>query len=98
MRISDWSSDVCSSDLPGGQDGEREQQHQPRRGASCLGLVFEEVHSGAGVTSHSAAQNSTFGAARTCSCCSAGISSNAAGAKLNMPATMLEGNTSRLLL
>src|SRR3546814_20551492 len=25
MRISDWSSDVCSSDLPGlGEDGERE--------------------------------------------------------------------------
>src|SRR3546814_6609708 len=40
MRISDWSSDVFSSDL---------QQHQPRRGASGLGLVFEEVHLRAGI-------------------------------------------------
>ena len=31
-------------------------------------------------------------------CWSAGISSNAAGANANMPATMLDGNTSRLLL
>ena len=43
-------------------------------------------------------QNCTFGAARTSACCSAGISSRVAGAKLNMPAKMLLGNTSRLLL
>lgn len=43
-------------------------------------------------------QNWTFGASRTCSIRSAGIASWTAGAKLNMPAMTLEGNTSRLLL
>ena len=35
---------------------------------------------------------------RTAACSSAGISSSAASEKPNMPATMLDGNTSRLLL
>src|SRR3546814_12912 len=30
MRISDWSSDVCSSDLAGHQYGGREARHKPR--------------------------------------------------------------------
>src|SRR3546814_6006131 len=38
MRISDWSSDVCSSDLDGDDDGEQRGEHgrslmQPRDGA-----------------------------------------------------------------
>src|SRR3546814_6893911 len=31
MRISDWSSDVCSSDLRGGSDAERHRIQQFRR-------------------------------------------------------------------
>src|SRR3546814_7597192 len=34
MRISDWSSDVCSSDLPG--DGRRGLDHQADPGAACV--------------------------------------------------------------
>ena len=103
---------AAAEDEPGcrvdGQDdaehGQREQHHQPRRVASRPGLAFEEVHpvddarGGGSKPASAAGQNSTFGAARTCACWSAGISSSAAGAKLNMPATMLDGNTSRLLL
>jgi hypothetical protein len=44
-----------------------------------------------------ASQNSTFGASRTAAL-SSGMSSSAASEKLNMPATMFDGNTSRLLL
>src|SRR3546814_13751926 len=34
MRISDWSSDVCSSDLDGGAGrGARQRQHRPGHGA-----------------------------------------------------------------
>src|SRR3546814_13647507 len=29
MRISDWSSDVCPSDLPAGGRGEESRRHQP---------------------------------------------------------------------
>ena len=43
------------------------------------------------------AQNWTFGASRTWAL-SAGMSSSAACAKLNMPATTLDGKVSRLLL
>src|SRR3546814_9782127 len=51
MRISDWSSDVCSSDLPGGQ-GEKifdaathllEQQHLLRGGAFLGGDVAGDL-------------------------------------------------------
>src|SRR3546814_20567528 len=39
MRISDWSSDVCSSDLPGGDDPLRHglRQGVPRRTADARG-------------------------------------------------------------
>src|SRR3546814_10270606 len=44
MRISDWSSDVCSSDLPGGDHGIRVQRHaldalldQPLRQVRMIG-------------------------------------------------------------
>ena len=72
--------------------GQREQQHQPARAAPCRRLLLEEVH-----LRRPARQNCTFGASRTWAL-SAGMSSSAAGAKLNAPATTLEGNTSRLLL
>src|SRR3546814_4856819 len=37
MRISDWSSDVCSSDLPGGAAGHRVQPRQPQLPARKIG-------------------------------------------------------------
>src|SRR3546814_8445619 len=44
MRISDWSSDVCSSDLPGGVDGEGEHAldvvHQ-RAGRQRTGIACD---------------------------------------------------------
>src|SRR3546814_7650197 len=41
MRISDWSSDVCSSDLEIGRDGEREiARHRLQRGG-CVGRAHE---------------------------------------------------------
>src|SRR3546814_5173959 len=63
MRISDWSSDVCSSDLPGAQRAELRQEpptHALRRMArnhmadlmahdtSHLGLVFRQRNQAAG--------------------------------------------------
>src|SRR3546814_11611141 len=49
MRISDWSSDVCSSDLPGdhleGDPGAR--RHQPRRGSHGLPLAAQRRDAGA---------------------------------------------------
>src|SRR3546814_20256599 len=38
MRISDWSSDVCSSDL--GADDEGSADLPPRRGKACRVLIF----------------------------------------------------------
>ena len=79
---------------------QREQQHQPRRRPPRGRLAFEEIHAWASLRTGSAGpdQNWTFGASRTCACLSCGISSRVAAAKLNMPAKMLFGNTSRLLL
>src|SRR3546814_5741962 len=37
MRISDWSSDVCSSDLPGGIRAEP-AQHESRQGLEVAGI------------------------------------------------------------
>src|SRR3546814_14241081 len=42
MRISDWSSDVCSSDLPGLQD--RPAYDQQRAAGECV--VFEDLPRG----------------------------------------------------
>src|SRR3546814_16793499 len=42
MRISDWSSDVCSSDLPGLQD--RPAYDQQRAAGECV--VFEDMPRG----------------------------------------------------
>src|SRR3546814_3179998 len=46
MRISDWSSDVCSSDLPGPRQGVDRQAHRHRppldAGASLQGLAAPE--------------------------------------------------------
>src|SRR3546814_1809084 len=36
MRISDWSSDVCSSDLGGGRQAERQQRHQHAGGGGVV--------------------------------------------------------------
>src|SRR3546814_20429289 len=35
MRISDWSSDVCSSDLGAGDTGSEAQQDEQRNGGLC---------------------------------------------------------------
>ena len=88
-------------------DRQRHQEYQPRRRPPRCGLLFEEIHGGdceftraanTRLTSCSAGQNDTFGAARVSASLSAGIASRFAAAKLNMPAKMLDGNTSRLLL
>src|SRR3546814_16315569 len=42
MRISDWSSDVCSSDLLGGRDASH--HIHAHRGVKHLGIEFKNVH------------------------------------------------------
>src|SRR3546814_2971490 len=52
MRISDWSSDVCSSDLPGQADPD--QLAQPAGGAGIKGLIGLGAHCGGGQPPHQA--------------------------------------------
>src|SRR3546814_15382447 len=54
MRISDWSSDVCSSDLEVDQPGKRRPrslllaaQHQLRQPLNALGLLVGDLRQGA---------------------------------------------------
>src|SRR3546814_10393191 len=46
MRISDWSSDVCSSDLPGQRfnSGRRSDFRRARRRAEAMDRVSFEMH------------------------------------------------------
>src|SRR3546814_1900142 len=48
MRISDWSSDVCSSDLRDGVQRVEPEIEADRRVAGVLGLIFERQHQGGG--------------------------------------------------
>src|SRR3546814_4884703 len=49
MRISDWSSDVCSSDLDGVQQEQRAVQHPERgRAGLRLGLIRFALQQGLG--------------------------------------------------
>ncbi len=67
----------------------------PKVGPPCGFIRVDAIRF---VSKKLATQNCTFGASRTIACLSSGISSNAAGSNLNMPATTLDGNTSRRLL
>src|SRR3546814_13733852 len=49
MRISDWSSDVCSSDLPGNDQGyQQRQQKNPGQAIAQLGCRACQVFAGNG--------------------------------------------------
>src|SRR3546814_11095132 len=50
MRISDWSSDVCSSDLTGGHEAAEVVEERPRlvHGVEALGLLAAHVDALAG--------------------------------------------------
>ena len=69
-----------------------EKKDHPARLPPRRGLAREEVHGGSGTPGQVKA---TFGTSRFCG---DSISRSCAGRKLNMPATMLLGNTSRRLL